>query len=155
LAGWVWSRVTGRPYAAGLASEHFVAELQRHARLITTEFLMTIELPGGRKLRLGEDLAGGYPPAPAASDQTPTCWRWLARVDPTPDSTRGTGTADWADLPQRLHFILDMFRCYAQSPDLFDPPFTREASRGHEEEPTPMRLAKPAYSPITPKETTK
>jgi hypothetical protein len=36
----------------------------------------------------------------------------------------GTGTADWADLLQRIHFIADMFRCYQESRDLFEPPFT-------------------------------
>jgi hypothetical protein len=125
LAGWIWSRLTGRPTPLDIAAERFVAELQRQARLITTEFLMSIELPGGRRLRLGEDLAVEYPPALRHLTNA-DLMALLARIDPTPDSTRGTGTADWADLPQRLHFILDMFRCYAQSADLFNPPFSRE-----------------------------
>ena len=27
-------------------------------------------------------------------------------------------------MPERLHFIADMFRCYELSESLFDPPFT-------------------------------
>src|SRR3712207_6973910 len=38
----------------------------------------------------------------------------LERIDPTPDSLRETGAVDWADLPDRLHFILDLFRCYQE-----------------------------------------
>ena len=49
----------------------------------------------------------------------------LARIDPTPDSPRESGAADWADLGDRVHFIADMFRCFQESPFLFDPPFTR------------------------------
>ena len=30
---------------------------------------------------------------------------------------------DWADLAERLHFITDMFRCFADTPSLFEPPF--------------------------------
>jgi hypothetical protein len=36
----------------------------------------------------------------------------LARLDPTPDSLKNTGVVDWADLPERLHYIIDLFRCY-------------------------------------------
>jgi len=50
----------------------------------------------------------------------------LERTDPTPDSLRETGALDWADLPDRLHFIVDLFRCYQESRDLFEPPFTPE-----------------------------
>ncbi|TVL99981.1 MAG: hypothetical protein CV087_15775 [Candidatus Brocadia sp. WS118] len=33
---------------------------------------------------------------------------------------------DRADLPDRLHFIIDLFRCYQELKDLFEPPFTAE-----------------------------
>jgi hypothetical protein len=32
----------------------------------------------------------------------------------------------WADLADRLHFIVELFRCYADTADLFEPPFTPE-----------------------------
>ncbi|MBZ0303468.1 MAG: hypothetical protein K8J31_27255, partial [Anaerolineae bacterium] len=50
----------------------------------------------------------------------------LEKFDPTPDSTRDTGTIDWSNLPDRLHFILDLFRCYHEASNLFEPPFTTE-----------------------------
>jgi len=48
----------------------------------------------------------------------------LEQIDPTPDNLHGSGAVDWANLPDRLHFIADLFRCYQESPDLFEPPFT-------------------------------
>jgi hypothetical protein len=48
----------------------------------------------------------------------------LEKIDPTPDSTRDTGAVDWSRLPDRMHFIGDMFRCYHEQGDLFEPPFT-------------------------------
>jgi hypothetical protein len=125
LAAWLWARVVRRPTPLDAAAERIAAELQHQARLITTEYLMTIELPGGQRLRLGDDLAAEYPTGLQHLTNAELL-ALLARIDPTPDSTRGTGTADWADLPQRLHFILDMFRCYAEAQDLFKPPFTSE-----------------------------
>lgn len=125
LVTWLWSRLRGGPTPLDLAAEYFVAELRRRVRLILTEHLMTIGLPGGRRLRLGDDLTAEVPAALQRLVNSELV-ALLARLDPTPDSLRGTGAADWADLPQRLHFILDLFRCYALAPDLFDPPFTPE-----------------------------
>lgn len=125
VAGWVWSWLLRRPTPLDLAVDRLVAALQRRARLITTDFLMTIGLPGGRTLRLGDDLRAQYPPTLQRLTNT-ELQALLARIDPTPDSPAGTGARDWADLPQRLHFILDMFRCFGDAPDLFSPPFTPE-----------------------------
>jgi hypothetical protein len=50
----------------------------------------------------------------------------VEQIDPTPDSTRDSGASDWANFPERLHFIADLFRCYQESPDVFEPPFTAE-----------------------------
>jgi hypothetical protein len=50
----------------------------------------------------------------------------LEQIDPTPDSTTDSGASDWANFPERLHFIADLFRCYQESPDVFEPPFTAE-----------------------------
>ncbi|MBL8168391.1 MAG: hypothetical protein JNJ50_09570, partial [Acidobacteria bacterium] len=48
------------------------------------------------------------------------------RIDPTTDSLRDSGAVDWANLAERLHFIADLFRCFHEAPELFDPPFTAE-----------------------------
>jgi hypothetical protein len=50
----------------------------------------------------------------------------LARVDPTPDSTTGTGALDWGRLPDRMHFIADLFRAHHLDAALFEPPFNPE-----------------------------
>ena len=50
----------------------------------------------------------------------------MTPIDPTPDTTRGSGAADWSSLPDRLHYIIDLFRCYHEYADLLDPPFTAE-----------------------------
>lgn len=37
---------------------------------------------------------------------------------------RAMGARDWAHLPDRMHFIADMFWRYHNTSDLFAPPFT-------------------------------
>jgi len=59
----------------------------------------------------------------------PELLQFLQKHDLSSDSLRGSGALDWADLPERLHFILDLFRCYAERADLFDPPFSQEQLR--------------------------
>jgi hypothetical protein len=100
-------------------------EARRRAHLVVTECLLNIGLPHGARLRLGRDVGADFPP----SLQVLTLADLLAlldTIDPTPDSTRNTGAVDWAQLPQRMHFIADMFRCYHEAADLFEPPFTGE-----------------------------
>ncbi len=77
------------------------------------------------RLRLGDDLSAEFPPA-LRQIANPDLMALLAQIDPTPNSTRDSGAIDWADLPDRIHFIADMFRCFADTADLFEPPFTLE-----------------------------
>jgi hypothetical protein len=100
-----------------------LAETRRRAQLIITEYLMTIGLPHEVRLRLGEDVQCEFPDS-LKQISLPDLLRLLEKIDPTPDSTRDTGVVDWSQLPDRLHFIVDMFRCYQESTDLFDAPFT-------------------------------
>jgi hypothetical protein len=87
--------------------------------------MMTISLPSGVRLKLGEDLTPGFPESlKQITNLELRCF--LEEHDLTPDSLSGTGAVDWADLPERLHYILDLFRCYQEYPILFDPPFTPE-----------------------------
>jgi hypothetical protein len=48
----------------------------------------------------------------------------LSRVDPTPDTTRGSGASSWSDLRERVHFIADLFRVYQQRAELHNAPFS-------------------------------
>ena len=47
-------------------------------------------------------------------------------MDPTSDSLHGSGAEDWADLADRMHMILDLFRQQHENAALFQPPFTAE-----------------------------
>jgi hypothetical protein len=94
-------------------------------RRALTEHMMGLAFPGGVRLRLGDDLRARFPAALQRLAH-PALLALLARIDPTPDDLRDSGAADWGDLPDRLHFIADLFRCYAEAPDLLGPPFTDE-----------------------------
>jgi hypothetical protein len=118
-------RLFDRPGPFDTALDSLFEEARRQARLVITEYLMTIGFPGGVRLRLGDDLPTEFPTS-LKQIMLPDLRTLLEKIDTTPDSTRGTGADDWAYLPHRLHFIGDMFRCYHESPDLFESPFTAE-----------------------------
>ncbi len=101
------------------------ADVRSQMRPLLTNLMMSIGLPHGQRIRLGEDLSAGFP-ATLQHITHPDLQALLQRVDPTPDSLTGSGALDWADLPDRLHFIVDLFRCYQETPDLFLPPFSEE-----------------------------
>ena len=118
---WLTRLFTGpTPFDRAVAA--LLIEVRRLARLFITEYMMTIDLAGTR-LRLGDDLAVGFPPELriiANADLRAL----LDQIDPTLDSVRDSGAIDWAALADRVHFIADMFRCYETTAALFDPPFT-------------------------------
>jgi hypothetical protein len=103
----------------------YTATARHEAQFIVTETMMTLELPSHNRLRLGQDLTAAFPPM-LEHLNNPDLLGLLARIDPTPDSTRETGTQYWVDLADRLHFIVDLFRCYQVAPELSQPPFTSE-----------------------------
>ncbi|GGU48373.1 hypothetical protein [Lentzea flava] len=119
----VWLTVVGRRTAVRIASEHLADQVRVLVRRAVTEHLMTLALPGGELLDLSEDLPATFPPL-LAELADPDLLALLKVVDPTADSVLGTAARDWADLPDRMHYIADMFRCHALREDLLDPPFT-------------------------------
>jgi hypothetical protein len=100
-------------------------ELRLVARVVVTDALMTIGLPGDEALRLGSDLRREFPAALRTLTH-PEIVMLLRDFDRTPDSTSGSGAIDWSVLPQRLHFIADFFRSCQEEPALFGPPFDAE-----------------------------
>ena len=116
-------RLAGRAGSLIAARDRLAAEAQRLGRLVATEYMMTLELPGGRTLRLGSDLHIDFPPM-LKTITDPALREMLAIVDLTPDSRGWTGSEDWSDLPQRMHFITDLFRTYHLDAALADPPFS-------------------------------
>ncbi len=105
--------------------EQYLTTARRQAQLLVTQTMMSIELPPGRRLRLGQDLAEDFP-AVLRRITNPDLAALLAQIDPTPDSPAASGAAYWGDLVDRLHFIADLFRCFHTSAALFEPPFTPE-----------------------------
>ena len=89
-----------------------------------TEGLMTLSLPD-EVLSLGRDVPGTFP-ADLETIGNPDLRVLLGRTDPTPDTTRGSGTDDWSIFAERIHFIADLFRVYQERPTLLSDPFTAE-----------------------------
>ena len=118
-------KIFDRPRPLDAALDGWLAEARRLAHVIITEYMMTIGLPHDVILHLGQDLPAEFPPS-LKQITLPDLQTMLARIDPTPDSTRDTGAVDWSSFPDRLHFIVDLFRCYHESAELFDPPFKTE-----------------------------
>lgn len=117
--------VMGRRTPVHLAAEQLAEQSRALVRRAVTEHLMTLALPGGDVLDLSDDVPATFPSL-LAEPADPELVALLAEVDPTPDSLRDTAADDWSDLPDRMHYIVDMFRCYAQRADLLDPPFTAD-----------------------------
>ncbi len=97
-----------------------VQEVQQLVRQIVTERLMVLELPG-EVLKLGEDLPGEFH-SHIKVIQNPEVCELLQKVDLSLDTLSGTGATNWADFPQRMHFIVDLFRSRQFSLRLFELP---------------------------------
>lgn len=122
---YVLAGLAGRARLLLQARDHLAGEAMRLGRLVVTERLMTLAMPDGQTLQLGNDLRGGFPD-PLRTVDLPELAALLQQVDPTPDNPVGTGAADWGRLPDRMHFIADLFRVYHLDPCLFDAPFSSE-----------------------------
>jgi len=105
--------------------DRLIDRLKGEIRRILTESLMTIHLPQGEILRLGNDLRAEFP-LTLRQLAHPELRQLLTKIDPTTDTVLGSGTDDWASFPDRMHFITDFFRCYHERNPLFDAPFTPE-----------------------------
>ena len=115
--------VLGRRSPLDVAVDALVSEKRRLVRGIVTRRLLSIDLGSAVQLQLGSDLGAEFPPS-LREIVLSELGDLLVRIDPTPDSERESGAVDWADLGDRIHFIADMFRCFQESPFLFDAPFT-------------------------------
>jgi hypothetical protein len=112
-----------------------VERIRDVVRAVITEELMTLALPGG-VLRLGRDVTGHFP-ASLARLGDPELTAFLKDVDPTPDTPLGSGTEDWANLLDRMHFIADLFRTRHEDATLRRPPFTADQLRAMADGRTP------------------
>lgn len=94
-------------------------------REVITEFMMTLYIPGSEILKLGKDLNKKFPER-LEHITNQKLKQLLSKIDPTPDSTKESGTKDWGELADRIHFIADFFRTYFEHRLLFNPPFNAE-----------------------------
>ena len=117
------ARLIGRPLPLDVALDRLFDVFQREVRRTLTRRLMTLRLPEGRVLALGQDLREAFAPM-LAQPTLPALRDVLARVDATPESLRDSGARDWADFPDRMHFIADLFRTHHAWPPLLGAPFT-------------------------------
>ncbi len=120
--GSLFTALSNQPTPLDVAIQRFAEVARHHLQLFLTKHLMELGFPNGLRLRLGHDLKAGFPVAlQHLANQEVIAF--LKQVDPTPDDLQQTGAIDWADLPDRLHFIADLFRCFQESQDLLTPPF--------------------------------
>lgn len=99
--------------------------VKHHAHEAVTRFMMSLSVPESPVLRLGEDLKKDFPDK-LISISNEKLNVLLKNIDPTTDSLAESGTKDWGNFDDRIHFIADFFRCYFEHPGLFDPPFSDE-----------------------------
>ncbi|HVE87901.1 MAG TPA: hypothetical protein VND93_33815, partial [Myxococcales bacterium] len=118
--GWLYDKLDG----AGLIDKAISPVLDAvggQFRKLATSQLMTLETPSGT-LKLGQDVPRGFP-ADLKTIDNPDLKALLAKVDRTPDTTRGSAAGDWSNVGDRMNFVTDLFRAYSQDPNLFKPPF--------------------------------
>ena len=102
------------------------ADLARIWRECMTRSFMTLRLPEG-EIHLGQDLrtSPGQKPFPAAlqSIELAELRSLLAAYKAEGSSALASGAADWADISERMRFILTLFRARQQDRRLFEEPF--------------------------------
>jgi hypothetical protein len=116
--------IPGRATSVEKVLDDLDRRIKQIAHEAITEGLMTLSLPG-EVLSLGRDVPGTFPPDLKTIDN-PDLRALLGWVDPTPDTTRGSGANDWSILRERIHFIADLFRVYQERPTLLSDPFSAE-----------------------------
>jgi hypothetical protein len=100
---------------------------------IATRYLMTLALPGGAKLPLGRNI----PKDAAARDFLPSSLQNITAPGDLVDLLRqydrargvtdvGSASVDWRMLPDRMNFIVNLFRSRQQDGDLLGQPFNDE-----------------------------
>ncbi len=119
-----WPRVVHNPAANVIG--WIAARIRRDAvavtREVVTESMMVLSLPN-HVLSLGHNLDAVVPDAFKGS-LSPALTEFVKEHDPCAPGTSNCAAEDWCDLRQRMHYILHLFRAYADEPSLFSQPFT-------------------------------
>jgi hypothetical protein len=119
--------------ASGWMTKRLRRELVRATQEAITQLLMVLSIPSGRsggpsgplmaRLALGCDL--DLPVPELLQSPRPFLDSFIRDYDPCPPGGTQCGATDWCDLRQRMHFIVHLFRAYAESAALFSPPMAR------------------------------
>jgi hypothetical protein len=92
---------------------------------LITKVMLTLDVGATVSHRLGYDLPVDAPFGRYLETiEDEELAELIARFDPDPSSTRGTGAHRWDRLEDRMHFIVDLFRLHASDAQLFAAPFT-------------------------------
>lgn len=124
-----WMQRRGWPAAvdrAAVAIARVLAmRLRREAIAVTqqaiTESMMVLSLPT-IVLSLGRNLSAPVPAMLATAP--PFLAAFVCDYDPCPPGGTACAATDWCDLRQRMHYIVHLFRAYAEDSTLFSRPFT-------------------------------
>ncbi len=108
------------------------AELNRIWRECVTRVFMTLRLPDG-EIHLGKDLrplpGRSLFPADLQFIDNPDLRFFLAKYRADGNTALASGAVDWADISERMQFILSLFRARQQDTRLLEQPFS-DAQRG-------------------------
>ncbi|MCF0073016.1 hypothetical protein LZD49_21225 [Dyadobacter sp. CY261] len=118
-------KITGKTSRLEAAIDRLMNRLQSIMREVLTTHLMTLTLPPDVRLSLAKDLNRTYPEA-LRQLSCGSLITLLTQIDPTRDSVLESGAIDWADLPERMHFIAELFRCYHADETLYCEAFTAQ-----------------------------
>ncbi len=124
---------------------HLSDSLERLWQQIATKLLMTMKVPG-QTLHLGKDLplfpsAETLFPGVLQELTQPTVRALMIAWDPTHGTGVGSAAHDWANLHQRMGYIVNLFRSRQQELTLTTPPFSRADLAWMEQDEMPRRLA--------------
>lgn len=121
-----WPGVVHRPAAAiiGWVARKVRREAVTVTREVVTGSMMVLALPH-ILLSLGRNLDVPVPAVLGGAPQ-PFLESFVKRYDPCPPGGTACAATDWCDLRQRMHYIVHLFRAYAEDRSLFSRPFTAE-----------------------------
>ena len=103
-----------------------LSDLQAIWRKVSTRLFLSINMPDG-PLALARDVppvAGVRWPAALVTIQLPALVTFLAAHDRTGGTGVNSGAEDWADLDQRMNYIVNLFRSWQQQVTLLKSPFS-------------------------------
>ena len=124
LPGGRLARLLLSPLAA--VAERYRRFARSLTRRIISDALMVLRMPGAL-LSLGTNLDAPVPQFFAAVNE-PELLVLVESVEPPGVVCTGCGAEDWADLPQRMHYIFHLFRAFHERPAMFDAPFSARQS---------------------------